>query len=337
MRGREFFGMELSGVGDWDVRRLLRRVMLFTVFVEGLTFLLLLPWFLAEGETANGAWRAFFHALSAFNNAGFDIMGGLDGFTNQVSAPYPVVVMGVAAFLGSLSFLTVFNLRRRPRRWTLDTRLVVIGMGLALLLGTLVFAVGEVQSGRALDGLGVPDVLTNSFFLSVNRTTGMATVDMALLGDVTTVGLLGLMFIGGASTSTASGIKIGTFMVSLVVIWSSLRGRHRAEIFGRTIPQPIVLRALTVVLLGIMMLMLGIWMIEFVEDAPFLPLVFEVMSALANVGWSQGLTADLTTDGAMILVVLMFVGRLGPLMVALAMPARDRAVYRYPEEGVRIG
>ena len=337
LRGREFLGIELLDVGHTDIRRLLRRLMLFIVVVEGATFLLLLPWFLDQDLGLNAVWRSLFHAVSAFNNAGFDIMGGLRGFSAQAGSPYPILVMGVAAFLGSLSFITVFNLRRRSRFWTLDTRLVLIGMLGLLIVGMLIFALAEVQQGRVLDGSSAVDVVVNAFFLSVNRTTGMSTVDMALIRDTTAATLLVLMFIGGASTSTASGIKIGTFMVIVVVILSSLRGRARPEVFGRQIPQAIVLRAMAVTGLGVALLTAGVWLLTLTEDLRFLPLVFEVMSALANVGWSQGVTPVLSSAGVVILVALMLVGRLGPLMIALTIPERQRTRYRFPPAGVRIG
>ena len=149
--------------------------------------------------------------------------------------------------------------------------------------------------------------------------------------------LLALMFIGGASTSTAGGIKMGAFMVSLIAVLSSLRGRRGAEAFGREIPQVIVLRAGAVTVLGLATLLVGVWLVALTDDIPFLPLLFEVMSALANVGWSQGATPALSTAGAVILVVLMFVGRLGPLLVALSVPERPEARHQYPAEGVRIG
>ena len=337
LRGNALFGMELAGAGDWNIGRLLRRVMIFIGALEILAFLLLLPWAFDTASGGAAVWRALFHAVSAANNAGFDLMGGFQSFSGQIASPYPLLIMGLAAFLGSLSFVTVFDLPRRPRRWSLDTRIVLLGMGGLLLLGMLVFLIGEVQSGRPLDGQGAGDALANSFFLSVNRTTGMATIDMTALQDLTTAILLALMFIGGASTSVAGGIKMGAFMVSLAVVWSSLRGRHRAEIFGRELPTAIVLRAITVVVLATVLLAVGVWALEITDDAPFLPLVFEATSALANVGWSQGLTRDLTTAGALVLVALMFIGRLGALMVALTVPERPQARYRYPAEGVRIG
>ncbi len=337
LRGREFFGMELMDVGERDVRRLLRRMLVFIVVLEALTFLLLLPWFLDFADGASGVWKAFFHAISAGNNAGFDLMGGGTGFQGQVSSPYPIAVMTVSAFLGSLSFVTVFQMRRRPRLWNLDTKLVAIGMFGLLLVGAILFLAGEVQEGRVLDGMGPVDSIVNAFFLSVNRTTGMATVDMSAIRDSTSAALLVLMFIGGASTSVAGGIKIGAFMVSIVVVISAFRGRHRAEAFGREIPQVIVIRAVAVVMLGLFSLVVGTWALALTDSVPFLPLLFEVMSALANVGWSQGVTFGLSEGGAMILVVLMFMGRLGPLMIALSIPDRPSDRYRYLRSSVRIG
>ena len=127
-------------------------------------------------------------------------------------------------------------------------------------------------------------------------------------------------------------------MVVMIAALSSLKRRSRAEVFGREIPEPVILRAVAVVILGLMTLVLGAWIVSWTDqDAPFLPLLFEVTSALANVGWSQGLTAGLSAGGAITLTVLMFVGRLGPLMIALSVPERPEVRYRYPREGVRIG
>lgn len=337
LRGREFFGIELMGVAERDVRRLLRRVALFAVATELGTFTLLLPWSLTERDPASALWHSVFHAISAFNNAGFDLMGGQQSFANQIDAPYPIVVMGIAAFLGSLSFITVFDMRHRPKAWTLDTRLVAIGMFSLLAVGMLVFLLAEVQSGRVLEGRNPIELLANAFFLSVNRTTGMSTVDMGALQDANVVILMVLMFIGGSSTSVAGGIKMGTFMVSVVVVASGLRGRHRAQVFGREIPQATVLRSMTVILLGLLALAIGMWFIELTDDGPFLVLLFEVTSALANVGWSQGITGELSTAGAVVLTVLMFVGRLGSLVVALSIPDRPQERYRYSYGRVRIG
>jgi len=337
LRGREFFGMELMDYGERDIFRLLRRVMIFTFGMELVTFGLLLPWHLIDEPGGLAVWKSAFHAVSSFNNAGFDLQGGGLGFRGEVDEPYPIIVMSVAAFAGSLSFITIFNMRNPVRRWTLDTKLVVIGMFGFLVAGVLLFLVVETGEGRALDGQGPLQAFVNAVFLSVNRTTGMSTVDMAAVADSTTAALLLLMFIGGASTSTASGIKVGTFMVSMVVVLSAVRGQHRASAFGRDLPQAIVLRAVAVTILGFFIFGAGIWLLELTDEFEFLPLMFEVMSALANIGWSQGITGDVSQAGALILTLLMFVGRLGPLYVALSVPDKPQTRYRFPEAGVRIG
>ena len=337
LRGREFFGIELMSVTERDVRRLLRRVAIFALVVEAGTFALLLPWSLMEWDPGTAVWRAFFHSLSAFNNAGFDLMGGGRGFTGQIDAAYPLVVMGVSAFLGSISFITVFDMRHRPKSWTLDTRLVAIGMFALLGIGMLALALSEVQEGRVFDGRGPLEVLANAFFLSVNRTTGMATVDMGALQDANVVLMLALMFIGGSSTSTAGGIKLGAFMVSIVVVVSALRGHHRTQVFNREIPQATVLRAMAITLLGFVTLAAGTWLLELTDDFAFLPMLFEVMSALANVGWSMGITGELSQGGAIVLIALMFLGRLGSLVVALSIPDQPQERYRYSYGRVRIG
>ncbi len=337
MRGRDFFGIELMGVTERDVRRLLRRVALFAAAVEFGAFALLLPWSLTQWDPAQALWRSAFHAISAFNNAGFDLMGGREGFTGHAGSPYPIAVMGLAAFLGSLSFITVFDLRHPPRRWTLDTRLVAIGMFGLLAAGMAVFLLAETEGGRALAGRNPIEALTNAFFLSANRTTGMSTVEIGALRTEHVAPLLALMFVGGASTSAAGGIKVGTFMVCAVVVASALRGRHRAQAFGREIPPATVLRATAVALLGLTGLAAAVWLLDAIEDGPFLVLLFEATSALANVGWSMGATTELSTAGAAALTGLMFLGRLGSLIVAVSIPDRPQERYRYSYGRVRIG
>ena len=155
--------------------------------------------------------------------------------------------------------------------------------------------------------------------------------------DANIVVLLPLMFIGGASTSTAGGIKIGAFVVSIAVVLSALRGRYRAQVFAHEIPQAIVLRAVAITLLGFLALAMGTWLLVLAENSAFLPLLFEVLSALANVGWSMGETSHLTESGTIILTLLMFLGRLGPLIVAVSIPDRPQERYRYAYGRVRIG
>ena len=337
LRGRDFFGIELMGDGDRDMRHLMRRAAVFMLTLEAVTFVLLLPWSLTKWDPLPAIWHSFFHALSAANCAGFDLMGGTRSFTGQVSDPYPIVVMGISTFIGALSFVTVFNLRSRPRRWTLDTRLVVIGMVSLQVVGMAMFAISEWVEHDPISGLAPVDAFANVFFMAANRTTGMTTVNIAELHVASITLLLPLMFIGGASTSSASGIKVGSFMITVLAMISALRGRHSAQAFGREIPQAIVLRAVAVASLGVLLLMLGVWVMLMLEDRPLMPVLFETMSALANIGWSLGITPDLSTPSVILATILMFIGRLGPMIVAFSIPDRPQERYRYAHGRVRIG
>ena len=342
MRGRQFFGLELmtAGVDGSGASVLLRRVMIYTALVELIAFLFLLPWFLIEqpGGISSGraVWLALYHAISAFNNAGFDLMGGSRSFIGQAHDAWPMLVMGVSAFLGSLSFLTVFNLRQPRRRWTLDTKLVLSGMFALLVIGTAFFLVADWS--RLFGDQPIGAKLANALFLSVNRTTGMTTVPIDQASDDTSLAMIILMFIGGASTSTASGIKIGSFMVVTFGVVSALIGSARVVAFGREIPAAVVLRANALVLIALGGYVFGLLFFIAVDpNIEVLPAAFDVMSALANVGWSQGAAQAATQAGANILIMMMFVGRLGPLVIASVIPDRPRERFRFPSEAVRIG
>ncbi len=342
MRGRQFFGIELmtTGVDGSGASVLLRRVMVYTAVIELVTLLLLLPWFLIErpGDISHerAVWFSIYHAISAFNNAGFDLMGGSNSFVGQANQAWPVLVMGVSAFLGSLSFLTVFNLRLPRRRWSLDTRLVVTGMGLLLIVGMAFFLIADWSRLFADQSAG--SRVINSFFLSVNRTTGMTTVPLEQASDDTSLVMIILMFIGGASTSTASGIKIGSFMVVTFGVISALTGSARVVAFGREIPGSVLLRANALVLIALGGYVFGLLFFIAVDPhIAVLPAAFDVMSALANCGWTQGASQSATQAGANILILMMFVGRLGPLVITSLIPDRPRERYRFPSEAVRIG
>ncbi len=342
MRGRAFFSLELAttGVDGLGASILLRRVMLYTAVIELVTFALLLPWFMialpGDISAERAVWFALYHAISAFNNAGFDLMGGGNSFVGQADHAWPMLVMGVSALLGSLSFLTVFNLRQPRRRWTLDTKLVISGMGILLVLGMLFFLIADWSRLFADQSLG--SKLVNSFFLSVNRTTGMSTVPLEQASGDTSLVMIVLMFIGGASTSTASGIKIGSFMVATFGVISALTGSARVVAFGREIPSSVVLRANALAFVALSGYAIGLFAFIAVDPSiGILPAAFDAMSALANCGWSQGASQGASQAGANILILMMFAGRLGPLVIASLVPDRPRERFRYPTEQVRIG
>ena len=337
--------MGTSGLGG--VTRLGRQIIFFAVGAQIIGFLVLLV-HLQANSLEGALWQALFLSISAFNNAGFSILpdsGSLIGYQTDM------VVIGVVSALivfGSVSLPLLLDLwrHRRVSRWTLDTRLVLLGMAGLWVLGGAVMLIFERTNPGTLGPLGVGDQIANALFQSLtSRTAGFSTIDFSLTRPATNVVFMLLMFVGGASGSTAGGIKINTLMVLVVAGYASVRGRPRVEAFRRELPFSQVARALAIVLLAIAVLLgvvLGLAVTEAhkleVGDFEFLDLLFEAVSALGTTGLSRGITAELTDPGHVILVIGMYLGRLGPLTIALGLALREgRAVYRYAEERVRIG
>ena len=333
---------EALGTGNLgSVRHLARKVIIFTLVTEVVGAAILTVRFAAEMEIGQALWWGTFHAVSAFNNAGFDLTGDYRSLI-----PYshdPVVLLAIAALLmtGGISFTVVEDLLRHRRfaRLALDTKLVLVTTVALIGLGTLGILFTEWSNPDTLGGMGLGPRLLNGFFQGVApRTAGFASVD---IGKMTEPGLLvvvALMFVGGASGSTAGGIKVQTFTLLFFAIVSTVRGLHDVEVFQRRVPIGEVLRALSVALIALALIFLVAFSLNLTEGSRFLALFFEAFSAFGTVGLSTGVTPQMSTAGRVLLIVTMFAGRLGPLTLALALTAREhRAPYHWAEESVKIG
>ena len=343
------------------VVRLARRIVFIAVAIQLLGAGLLWLRLSADLDGGQRAWQALFHSVSAFNNAGFAILPDSASLSRFRGDTVLLLTMAALIVLGGISYAVLadlFEVRRRegfpmPRgiallrairlrrfsRLTLDTK-VVLTLSLALwFLGTMITFAAEYGNADTLGGLPVDAKLLDSFFQSVSlRSAGFATMDYGGVRDMTLFFSLALMFIGGVSASTAGGIKVNTLGVLLWAVWSSLRGRSHVVAFGREIPEGQLHRAL-VVLVTAVFLVFGLALaLTLTEGFTFLPTLFETVSAFGTVGFSTGITGDLSAGGQLVISLTMFVGRLGPLTVALSLALREEtAHYRYPEERVRIG
>ena len=290
-------------------------------------------------------WYSLFLSVSSFNNAGFNIIPeAAQGNAARFVSNYTVLVtMTVMIALGSLGWVTIVEVWRRRRfaRFSLDTKLVVLtSLGL-WLLGAGMLALTEFNNPDTMGSLGWLDRGVNSVFLSVSgRTAGFSTIDFGQVADVNKMTYTALMYIGGAPGSVAGGIKVVTFALIVAAVLSSLRNRSHAEAFGREIPQPLLHRALAVAVLGLALIFVNVMvLIELEPDAPFLNLLFDIVSALGTVGATTGVVPSLGLAAHAIFMVAMFTGRLGPLVLALALAPREDEieVYRFAQEQVRIG
>ena len=331
-----------------SVTSIVRRVLLLATAIQIIGSLVLLARLIAIFPTGEAVWYSAFHAISGFNNAGFVIFPDTNSLIGPRLDRFIIVTIGVLVLLGALSFSVIAELVRRQRmsRWSLDTRMVLMGTFLLSLLGGLAMFFIERGNPATLGGADTVGQVVDSFFQSITaRTAGFSTVDFGATRMPTNLLFMLLMFIGGASGSTAGGIKVNTMMVLVAAAVASLRGRTHPEVFRRELPYEQVARAMALVLL-VALTLLGFLMGLMITEREnidsgqflFIDLFFETVSALGTTGLSTGITNDLTAGGQMLITALMYIGRLGPLTIVLGLALREhRAVYRYAQERIRIG
>ena len=334
---REFLGVSQFG----GLIRLTIQIISVSLIVQLAGFLVFFWRFTPFFEPGQAAWQAGFLAVSAFNNAGFNILPDSVSLAAFREEMWILGAAGILIILGGISYSVLVDLVRfrRFKRFTLDSRMVLL-LSLALwLMGGIVMFVSEFANEATLKGLPLGSQLMDSFFHSVSgRTAGFTTIDFSQTQQHTNVFFIGLMFIGGASGSAAGGIKVNTMAVILAAVLASIRGRTQIEVFGREIPTAQIQRALTIGFLGIAFVSIIAFLLVITEGFPFDQLIFETVSAFGTTGLSTGITPELSAWGKALIVVTMFVGRIGPLTIALSLGQRQqRAIYRYSQERVRIG
>ena len=342
-------------VGLGSMRSVLRRVAILTVSIEFVIGLLLFVRFVTgyAMEPAKAIWFSAFHSISAFNNAGFALYS--DSLMSFVNDPYVQLPLHFAVILGSLGFPVIIevsrviraNLRfarsqtsiRRSRGWSLNTRVIVVGTAVLIVLPTVFFAVVEWSNPGTLASLSDGSKWLNAFSMAVQpRTAGFNSVDLSQAHPTSWLAMDILMFIGGASASTAGGIKIGTAAVLFFIVWTEIRGETAVNIGNRRLPRSIQRQALTIVLLAALAVGLATFYIMLVTDFGLDRILFEVISAFATVGLSTGITAAMPTNALIVLMALMFIGRVGPIVVASALASRNtHKHFEYPKEKPLIG
>ncbi len=310
---------------------LLRRVVCGTALFEGVGAAVLAIRFIPLFGIGDGIWRSVFHSVSAFCNAGFDLMGSLSGpfssMTYFVSDPLVMLTLAALIMIGGIGFIVwddVYEWLRARNPITVYTKTVVTVSAVLWTVGMLVVAVPEWNNPLTLGPLGTGEKLLASFFQSVTfRTAGFNTISLSDMSAFSQTASLLLMFIGGASGSTAGGVKVVTFGILVLAVWQYARGRQYCTVFGRTVPQGDVIRAFLVIIVQFFVTVTGA-MILIGCGYPLLSSLFETFSAGATVGLSLGLTPQLTTLCRITLTALMYFGRVGILTVATAF--RERSV-----------
>ncbi|MFF8601106.1 TrkH family potassium uptake protein [Streptomyces sp. NPDC015232] len=338
---------ETKSLGIGDVRKVLLGVAGTTLMIElAVGALLALRFRFGYGSGfGEAAYLGFFHAVSAFNNAGFGLHA--DSLTRYAQDPWVTLPIAAAVILGGIGFPVLLEMLRHRNRvratgrknWTLHTRLTVITTVALLGVGTVLTALLEWTNPATLGSHDVWGKLLNSFFHSaMSRTAGFNSLDIGAMHASTLLMTCMLMFIGGGSAGTAGGIKVTTFAVLAAAILAEVRGEPNSVVLGRRLAPHVLRQALTVALLGVGLVMSATLALLSVSEASLEAVLFEVVSAFATVGLSTGITADLPAVGQLILVVLMFIGRIGPITLVSALALRERTRrYELPEERPVIG
>ena len=335
------------------VRRLVRYVLAFTLAVEAAGAALLWVRFRGQFPAGEAVWQSVFHSVSAFCNAGFGLLP--DNLVRYRGDPLVnlaitgLIVVGGLGFLVNMELWDLVRARLRGGRaplLTLHARLVLVVSAALLGVGMVAFLLLEWEN--VLRGMPLGERLLASWFQSVTpRTAGFNTIDYGQVSSDTLFFTIFLMFVGASPGSTGGGIKTTTFGLLVALVVARWRGRGRATLFHRTIPHAVMDRALTIALLAWVLVSLAVGLLVFTEthgrpfavaEPRFLALMFEAVSAFGTVGLSTGITPSLSASGKLVLAALMFVGRVGPLTLVLAVgPRQERGRFRYAEENVMVG
>lgn len=316
-----------------DMGIYIKRVFKYTATFEGLGAIGLMFSFIPKYGLTKGIYYSFFHSISAFCNAGFDIIGAhsLMNYVGDVWVNLVICGLIIAGGLGFVVWIDLrlswsryherfkyFKLKKYLESFSLHTKIVLLSTFVLIFGGMVVIFCLEYNNPQTLQPLSFPQKILASYFQSVTlRTAGFATVDMASLGQSTKLFMSIIMFIGGSPAGTAGGVKTVTFVIALLHVRSLMQGDDTIHIFKRTIDDQIVKRSLTILIVSFTLTIIGLFILSISENADFIDLVFEVFSAFATVGLSAGLTPSLTTIGKIVIIMMMYIGRIGPITLVL--------------------
>ena len=343
LRQREVLTESINTTAVGDILRLFRLILLGTAAMELAGALLLSVRFIPRFGFGQGVAYALFHAISAFCNAGFDLMGVLEPYSSftAFSGDWLVnLTLIVLIVVGGLGFLVWDDLLKngfRIRRYCFQTRVVLTSTAVLLLGGTLLIWLMERNATAA--GLPAGEQVLTSLFGSVTaRTAGFNTVDTGAMSDGGKLVTILLMFVGGSPGSTAGGVKTTTIAVILVMAANSVTHNASPVLLGRRIPDGVLHKAVSVVVINLGFALVGTLILCGVQGLPLTDVLFECFSAIGTVGMTTGITRDLSTLSALTVAVLMFAGRVGSVSFAMALvERRARPAVTYPTENLTIG
>ena len=319
-------------------------ILLGTIIIESFGALFLSFRFIPEYGFITGVGYSIFHSISAFCNAGFDLIGNgrsLTPYVGDVVINFTIMSLIV---LGGLGFSVVVDIvnNKGLKKLSLHSKMVLLITALLIGIGFILFSLLEWNNPETLGGLSLGGKLLGGLFQSITpRTAGFNTINTGGLTNGSLLLTIVFMFIGGSPASTAGGIKTATFGVIIFLVISVIRGREDTELFGRRISRSIVQRAITIGVVGMLLVIVFTMVLTITEvNFSFVEILFETVSAFGTVGLSMGITSELSGLGRVVIIFLMFAGRVGPLTITFALARQQRqnkGTIKYPEDKVLVG
>lgn len=330
-----------------SISELVKRIIVGTLSIEGAGAALLAIRFIPDFGVAEGIYKSIFHSVSAFCNAGFDIIGtepDITSLSHYATDPLVNITLALLIILGGIGFLVwsdIINFASRKRKLSVYSRFVIIVTLLLLVSSTLLTAIMEWNNPSTIGEFSPPQKILSSFFLATSwRTAGFSMVENGLLNESTQyLGML-LMFIGGASGSTAGGVKVATFGIVIFAVWCVAVGKKKTVMFGRTVSDNAFVRATAVIVVQIIAALLGVILLNVFNDFSMTDILYEVISAVSTVGLTLGITPALSALSKLVIMLLMYFGRVGILTVTYAVMKSQSSKEEhisYPDANMLIG
>ncbi len=343
LRNRTIMAESINASHIAGLKNITKKIITGTLLVESIGALILSLRFIGDLGVTKGIWYGIFHSVSAFCNAGFDLFGIYGEFSSLINFTGDIIVnLTIMALItiGGIGFLVWDDLAENKlnfRKYQLHTKIVLTVSFILTFVGAILFFI--IEKDNALADMTLTEKIFGSLFSSVTcRTAGFNTVDFSCLSKGTVLIMCMLMFVGGSSGSTAGGVKTTTIAVIFSYLFSSLRGVSRPVLFRRTIDNETHRKAVTVCVFNLTLIFISVILICCLDNLPLDDVLFEIFSAISTVGMTTGITRDLSLVSKLIVILLMFCGRVGSISFALALlEKKPQPPVRYPIESITVG
>ena len=324
LKQKMLFKDSIGSLNLGDVKELIKSVLIFTASCEGAGALLLMTRFIPITNIKTGIWMAVFTSISAYCNAGFDLMGIVSPSSSLItvnSDPVILLTISLLVIFGGLGFIVWEDIKLckfKPKKFSVHTKLTIGTTAILIAGATLLFFIFE--NKNTLDGMSFGQKLLNAFFCSVTpRTAGFNSVDTGALTGQSKMVTIMLMFIGGSSGSTAGGIKTSTIAILILCVVASMKNKEEIEVFGRRIAPNTIKNAISVALINLIEIFISVVLISVIQsELKLVDTLFECTSAMGTVGMTTGITPSLNVGSQLIIVCLMYIGRLTSMIFALS-------------------